>query len=59
MRMKNYKCIACGSEEFYTEENKFVDNAIGLYCSYCGKFHKWLNKDEKNLLTHLNNIQTR
>lgn len=50
MKIKNYKCIACGSPEFYTEVNKNVDNALGLYCSYCGKFYKWLNKDEKNLV---------
>lgn len=50
MKIKNYKCIACGSDEFYTEQNKFVDNAIGLYCSYCGRFYKWLNKDEKRLV---------
>lgn len=49
MKIKDYKCISCGSPEFYIEVNKNVDNAAGLYCSYCGRFYKWLNKDEKRL----------
>lgn len=57
MKIKNYKCIACGSPEFYTEANKNVDNALGLYCSYCGKFYKWLNKDEKRLVKQVGDTE--
>lgn len=27
-------------------------NNTGLYCSKCGKWQKWLNKDEINLFNH-------
>ena len=50
MKIKNYECNSCGSSEFYTEECKGFSNILGLYCSYCGKFYKWLNKNEKNLV---------
>lgn len=39
----------CGSKEFFTEKH---GNQIGLYCSACGKWQKWLNKDEIRLFTH-------
>lgn len=38
----NYKC-KCGSMDFFTEPQ---GNNIGLYCSMCGKWKKWLGKDE-------------
>lgn len=46
MKIKDYKCI-CGSEDFF-----FADKGghTGIYCSYCGKWFKWANKDEKNLV---------
>ena len=50
MKIKDFKCVSCGSPEFYTEKTTGVNNALGLYCSYCGKFYKWLNKNEKNLV---------
>lgn len=33
----------CGSKEFFTEKH---GNQTGLYCSACGKWQKWLKKDE-------------
>lgn len=36
----------CGSKEFFTEEH---GNQTGLYCSACGKWQKWLKKDEIRL----------
>lgn len=33
----------CGGKEFFTEEH---GNQTGLYCSACGKWQKWLKKDE-------------
>ena len=38
----NYEC-KCGSMDFFTEPK---GNNIGLYCSMCGKWKKWLGKDE-------------
>lgn len=39
----------CGSKEFFTEKH---GNQTGLYCSACGKWQKWLKKDEIRLFTH-------
>lgn len=33
----------CGGKEFFTEKH---GNQTGLYCSACGKWQKWLGKDE-------------
>ncbi len=46
MKMKDYKC-KCGNNDFIC---KSKGNNIGLYCNYCGKWYKWLNKNEKNLI---------
>lgn len=45
MKIKEYKC-GCGHDEFF-----FADkgNQKGIYCSYCGKWLKWADKDEQNL----------
>ena len=42
MKIINYQC-KCGSSHFFTEVK---GTASGLYCSECGKWQKWLNKDE-------------
>lgn len=39
----------CGGNEFFTEEH---GNHTGLYCSACGKWQKWLKKDEIRLFNH-------
>lgn len=39
----------CGSKEFFTEEH---GNQTGLYCSACGKWQKWLKKDEIRFFNH-------
>ena len=44
----NYEC-KCGSMDFFTEPQ---GNNIGLYCSMCGKWKKWLGKDEAFLFEH-------
>lgn len=44
----NYEC-KCGSTDFFTEPK---GNNIGLYCSKCGKWKKWLGKDEAFLFQH-------
>ena len=39
----------CGSFDMFTETK---GNNVGLYCSMCGKWQKWLNKDEVRLFEH-------
>lgn len=39
----------CGCKEFFTEKH---GNQTGLYCSACGKWQKWLKKDEIRLFNH-------
>lgn len=45
MKIKDYKC-KCGHNDFF-----FADKGSqkGIYCSYCGKWLKWADKDEQNL----------
>lgn len=42
-------CKKCGSVSLYTE-NK--GNNVGLYCSDCGAWIKWLGKDEARAFEH-------
>lgn len=49
-KFKDYKCRQCGGDLFYAEAINKNDNVVGLYCSYCGAWQKWLNKDEKRLM---------
>ena len=44
----------CGSDEFFTEKS---GTQTGLYCCICGKWQKWLNKDELRLFNHSNKAQ--
>lgn len=46
MKIKDYQC-KCGCNDFF-----FADkgNQKGIYCSYCGKWLKWADKDEQNLM---------
>ena len=45
MKIKDFKC-KCGHNDFF-----FADKGKqkGIYCSYCGKWLKWADKDEQNL----------
>lgn len=45
MKIKDYKC-KCGHDDFFFA-NK--GNQTGIYCSYCGKWLKWADRDEQNL----------
>ena len=42
-------CKKCGSVSLYTEEK---GNNVGLYCSDCGAWIKWLGKDELRAFEH-------
>ncbi len=44
----NYQC-KCGSMDMFTEKK---GNNTGLYCLMCGKFQKWLGKDELRAFEH-------
>jgi len=46
MKIKNYRC-RCGNDDFFLADEK---NQTGIYCTNCGKWFKWANKDEKNLM---------
>ena len=50
MKIKDYKC-KCGHDDFF-----FADkgNQKGIYCSYCGKWLKWADKNERNLIINRN-----
>lgn len=51
--MNKYKC-KCGNEkDFFIEHNL---SQCGLYCGECGKWQKWLNKDEERLFKHKQNL---
>ena len=45
MKIKDYQC-KCGHNDFFFAEQ---GNQKGIYCSYCGKWLKWADKDERNL----------
>ena len=45
--MKIFKCQKCNSKDVFTQTS---DNHVGLYCGDCGKWIKWLNKDEQRLV---------
>ena len=49
MKINNYRCV-CGNSSFFVKE---VPPHKGLYCDRCGKFFKWLNKNESQLVTHI------
>lgn len=45
--MKEYKCKFCNSDNLFIDER---NNHKGLFCGECGKWQKWLGKDEYNLV---------
>ena len=49
MKIKEYKCKRCKHDDFIALTIK-TSNVVGIYCRFCGKWLKWANKDEKNLI---------
>lgn len=45
MEIKDYKCKCNHNDFFFANKG----NQKGIYCSYCGKWFKWADKDEQNL----------
>lgn len=44
MKIKIYICKKCGNSDFMLNPKNH-----GFYCTYCGAWLKWANKDEVNL----------
>lgn len=49
MKIKDYKC-KCGCDDFAFV---YVSSTLGIYCTYCGRWLKWANKEEKRLCKNL------
>jgi transcription elongation factor Elf1 len=45
--MKEYACPKCGSIDVFTQSK---GSATGLYCGDCGRWIKWITKDELRLV---------
>lgn len=45
--MKDYNCRKCGNIDLFIKIN---GTQVGLYCSDCGAWQKWLSKDEQRLV---------
>lgn len=45
MKVNNINC-KCGNDDFYVIKR---ESQVGAYCKYCGKWIKWLNKNENKL----------
>lgn len=53
MKIKEYKC-GCGCKDFFF---KVKGNQTGIYCSSCGKWLKWADKNERNLMNSDNTVE--
>ena len=51
--MQITKCKYCENKSFYTRES---GPHIGLYCSVCGKWQKWLKQKEAELYSNQDKI---
>lgn len=51
MQIKDYKC-RCGHDDFFfmEKQSKGEGEFIGIYCRRCGRWLKWADKNEKNLM---------
>jgi len=47
----DFKCNRCGSKNYMIKK---VCSQTGLYCSDCGNWYKWLNKNEIRVYSELN-----
>lgn len=46
MKLEGFNPCACGCDDFILRQE---GSQFGIYCSKCGKWHKWANKNERNL----------
>lgn len=44
------RVCGCGNTAFYMMERTFVtgQKAVGLYCSVCGQWQKWMNRKDRS-----------
>lgn len=49
------ECANCKNNSYFYKKNK--GNVVGLYCNVCGRFLKWANRSEKNLIFLSENSQ--
>lgn len=50
MKIKNYKC-KCGSDDFgFITQSNTIHRVVGIHCKKCGRWLKWADKNEKNLM---------
>ena len=50
MKIADYKC-KCGSDDFFLGAPLNGNTPhVGIYCNKCGKWLKWANKNESNLM---------
>lgn len=50
MKIKEFKCRNCQHDDFQFTPNARNRNVVGIYCSRCGEWFKWADKNEKNLM---------
>ena len=50
MKIKEFKCSSCNNNDFKFMAHPNNSNMVGIYCSCCGKWLKWADKDKKNLM---------
>ena len=55
MQIKDYVCADCSGTDFILKAKN--EKTVGIYCSKCGRWYKWADKKEKNLLPQ-NNLQS-
>lgn len=54
--MKIFECLKCKSQDLFVEQH---GSHYGLYCGDCGKWIKWLSKEELRLINRqINNMDT-
>lgn len=51
MKIADYKC-KCGCDDFFlgVPLNDTNSMHIGIYCNKCGRWLKWANKNERNIM---------
>jgi len=52
IKIPGYNCTKCGLNVFYIKEKETTAKwkHIGLYCTECDKWHKWINREEQQRL---------
>ena len=49
------ECANCKNTSYFYKKEK--GNVVGLYCNVYGRFLKWANRSEKNLISIVENSQ--